>query len=363
MISASDRRKAVELIKEAHVNGARLFRACQVLEISIRTYQRWTQGGDLKEDGRPGAHRQSPSNRLKSSERNRVLAIANSPEYGSMPPAQIVANLADKGIYLASESSFYRILRENNQLHHRGRMARRTSHRPTTHGATGPNQLWSWDISWLPSEIRGKWHRLYLIVDIFSRFIVGWEVWEKETSEHAQTLIKRTCFKEGIRTDHQPLVLHSDNGSPMKAATFKATLEKLGITRSYSRPRVSNDNPYSESLFRTLKYRPAFPSQGFGSLQEAREWVQSFVYWYNEIHRHKALRFVTPGQRHRKEAKHILSQRREVFERAKSKTPERWGAREIRDLSLPDIVFLNPDNQDRTASECAAETQETRHVS
>ncbi|EFC90417.1 Integrase catalytic region [Dethiosulfovibrio peptidovorans DSM 11002] len=311
MISASDRRKAVELIKEAHANGARLFRACQVLEISIRTYQRWTQGGDLKEDGRPGAHRQSPSNRLKSSERNRVLAIANSPDYGSMPPAQIVANLADKGIYLASESSFYRIL----------------------------------------------------IVDIFSRFIVGWEVWEKETSEHAQTLIKRTCFKEGIRTDHQPLVLHSDNGSPMKAATFKATLEKLGITRSYSRPRVSNDNPYSESLFRTLKYRPAFPYQGFRSLQEAREWVQSFVYWYNEIHRHKALRFVTPGQRHRKEAKHILVQRREVFERAKSKTPERWGAREIRDLSLPDIVFLNPDNQDRTAYECAAETQETRHVS
>ena len=364
MISVPDRRKAVQLIEEAQRNGARLNPACRELGLSIRTYERWTQGDEVKADTRPNAKRPAPGNRLGKSEKDLILAVANSPKYRSMPPAQIVADLADWGMYLASESTFYRVLKEKNQLHHRGRMAAPTKRRfPTTHMATEPNQLWSWDITWLGAEIRGKYYYLYLIVDIFSRYITGWEVWGEESADHAEILIKRTCFKEQTWKNETPLVLHSDNGSPMKAATFKATLEKLEITSSYSRPRVSNDNAYSESLFRTLKYRPAFPVDGFASLEEAREWVQKFVFWYNEIHRHRAIKFVTPGQRHRGEAEEILKNRRQVFEEARQKNPERWGSREIRDLSLPEVVCLNPEKEEYALNSNSLEPQEMRQVS
>jgi transposase InsO family protein len=364
MISGPDRRYAVSLIEEARRSGARLSLACEVLGLSVRTYQRWTQGDRIREDRRPEASRPEPCNRLSEAERQLLLTVANSPKYRSMPPAQIVADLADFKVYLASESTFYRVLRESNQLHHRGRSAAPTKGRfPTTHWATEPNELWCWDITYLPAEIRGKYFYLYLVVDIFSRFIVGWEVWSEESAANAETLIKRTCFKEQVRTDRKPLVLHSDNGSPMKAATFRATLEKLGITSSYSRPRVSNDNAYAESLFRTLKYRPTFPTGGFANLQEAREWVQGFVHWYNEIHRHRALKFVTPGQRHRGEALEILEARQQVFEEARQQNPSRWGSRKIRDMSLPEAVCLNPDKQENAAVASSLEPRKMRQVS
>ena len=239
-------------------------------------------------------------------ERKAILAICNAPEHAELPPSQIVPRLADEGIYLASESSFYRVLREVDQLHHRGRskvpQARKT---PTTHIAEAPNQVWSWDISYLPSWVRGRFFYLYLIIDIYSRKIVGWEVHEREGSEEAAALVQRSVIAE--HCFRRPLVLHADNGSPMKSQTMQAKLYDLGIIPSHSRPRVSNDNPYSESLFRTLKYCPRWPSEGFESLESARKWTERFVAWYNEEHRHSQIRFVTPAQRHRGEDITILA--------------------------------------------------------
>ena len=180
-----------------------------------------------------------------------MLEVANAPEHASRPPAQIVAALADKGEWLASESTIYRVLRDKRQQHHRGRAKNPVHRPPASHSATAPNQVWTWDITWLKSPVRGKYYHLYMIVDIFSRYIVGWEVHEEETGECARELITKAYLKQALWRSDSPLVLHSDNGTPMKASTFRATLERLGISNSYSRPRTSDDNAYSESLFRT----------------------------------------------------------------------------------------------------------------
>ena len=255
MISTPDRRNAVALIDEAVNSGARRPKACAELGISDRTYRRWTAEGEVTVDQRPFVERPTPANALSDEERQAVLDVCNEPEFASLPPSQIVPRLADRGVYLASEATVYRLLRAAGQAEHRGRAkapVRRA--KPTGHKATGPCQVWTWDISWLPGPIRGLFFHLYLIVDIYSRKIVGWEVYESETAEHAAALVRRAVLAEGCITS--PLVLHADNGSPMKGATMTATLEALGILASFSRPRVSNDNPFSEALFRTCKYRP-----------------------------------------------------------------------------------------------------------
>ena len=179
-----------------------------------------------------------------------------------------------------------------------------------------------------------------MMLDIFSRYIVGWEVWEEQLAEHSATLIKKASLLQNI-SEKTVLVLHSDNGSPMKGSTMLATLERLGITPSFSRPRVSNDNPYSESLFKTLKYRPNFDLDGFTSLQAAREWCTTFVKWYNTMHRHSGIKFLTPSQRHYGEWEDIVQSRISTLEAAKAAHPERWKGRKIRNWSPEPEVFLN----------------------
>lgn len=344
MISAPDRCNAVKLIQEAIDAGASAKKACQTLKISQRTYHRWIQEGDVKADGRLYASRSAPANKLTQEERQSVIDICNQEAYQSLPPSRIVPMLADKGLYIASESSFYRILSDVDQLHHRGKaQAPRQIARPKSYRATAPNQVWSWDITYLASTIVGLFFRLYLIMDIYSRKIVGWEIHENETSEHASALIRKACLSEGVI--QRDLVLHSDNGSPMKGATMLATLQKLGIIPSFSRPAVSNDNPYSESLFGTMKYTPAYPEKPFADLKEAREWVYRFVQWYNEEHLHSGICFVTPAQRHRGEDAEILTKRKQVYEAAKSRNPARWTG-ETRNWLPVDEVWLNPDKPD-----------------
>jgi len=344
MINAPDRRRTVELIEEAVDAGASPKKACEVLEISPRTYKRWTQEGEVKADGRPTAERPEPANKLTPDERQQVLDICNEEAWQSLPPSQIVPVLADEGIYIASESSFYRILKEADQLHHRGRaqVPKKVS-KPRSYKATGPNQVWSWDITFLATTILGTFFRLYLIMDIYSRKIVGWEIHENETADHAALLIRKACLAEGISNDS--LVLHSDNGSPMKGATMLATLQRLGIVPSFSRPSVSNDNPYSESLFGTMKYTPAYPSKPFESLDAAREWVSEFVHWYNEEHRHSGIQFVTPAQRHSGAEQAILANREIVYEAAKQRNPERWSCG-TRNWEPTGEVWLNPEKSE-----------------
>jgi putative transposase len=324
--------------------GATRKQACEELQLSLRTYWRWHVGEEVKADGRPGAERPEPANKLSEQEREKILQTCNEPAYRSLPPSQIVPRLADESIYLGSESSFYRVLREADQLHHRGRsQAARKRSKPQGYKASGPNQVWSWDITYLAATIVGMFYRLYLVMDIYSRKIVGWEVHENETAEHASVVIRKACLAQGV--SERGLVLHSDNGSPMKGATMLATLQRLGVVPSFSRPSVSNDNPYSESLFGTLKYTPAYPTKPFESLEGARQWVHEFVQWYNHEHRHSAIQFVTPAERHRGDDEAILAKRQTVYEAAKRRNPERWSGK-TRNWEPAGEVWLNPENSE-----------------
>ena len=258
------------LIETAVEAGARRGAACQLLGLSVRTVERWRAAPD-EDDARHGPHDQ-PANALTPVERRTILAVVTSAAYCDVSPHQIVPRLADTGRYLASESTMYRILLARRHCSSTVAAPRRPSaSRRRTHVATGPHQLWSWDLTDLETPVRGVFDYLYLRLDVWSRKIVGWAVQDVESAEHAAALFRATCAAQQV--DPRGLVLHADNGGPMKGATMVATLERLGVLASYSRPSVSNDNAYSESLFRTLKYCPAIrrsrlriaPRRGRGS--------------------------------------------------------------------------------------------------
>jgi len=298
-------------------------------------------------DGRKAASRNRvPANKLTETERAKLLETANQQKFANLPPSQIVPKLADEGIFLASESTIYRVLRAEKQLAHRGRAKAAAKKRPEPFVATEPNQLWSWDITYMGTTVKGLFFYLYLIMDVFSRKIVGWEVYAEESAEHASKTLRKAYLREGIAG--RLLVLHSDNGSPMKGATMLGTMQNLGVMPSFSRPSVSNDNPYSESLFKTVKYHPGLPEKPFDTLEEARLWVAGFQQWYNEEHQHSAIKFVTPGQRHRGEDKEILSKRVVVYAMAKAANPKRWSGL-CRNWSRPTEVSLNPN---KSAQSC-----------
>ena len=343
MICVEERRNLAAGIEQAQASGARLDRACEVVGIDARTLQRWkADDGFQRGDRRPATARPKPPHALTDQERARILAVANEPRFAEMPPARIVPMLADEGCYLASESSFHRVLKAQGQLRHRGRArAPQASRRPTTHIATAPGQLWCWDITWLPSRVTGRWFYLYLILDVYSRKIVAHEVHEAESAEHAAHLVKRAALAEGMPMNHQR-VLHGDNGIVLKATTVLAMLHWLGIEPSYSRPRVSDDNAFVESLFRTAKYRPGYPSSGFESLQSARVWAAEFVQWYNHEHRHSALRYVAPAQRHNGEDRALMASRHALYQRARERHPQRWSGA-TRDWTPIGAVTLNPE--------------------
>ncbi|MEC5159771.1 putative transposase [Janthinobacterium sp. CG_S6] len=341
MTDLPQRDQVMALVAEAVGAGASQWRACEVIALSERTLQRWQNDKAEGACDRRPTRVQTPKNRLSELERQRVLAIANSPQFGHLPPSQIVPRLVDQGEYVASESTFYRVLKAANQLKHRGaEKPAKPRHKPRALVATAPGQLFSWDITYLPTPVRGIYFYLYLFMDIFSRKIVGWQVYETESSELASEVMRDICVRENIAP--KQVVLHSDNGSPMKGATMLATLQKLGVVPSFSRPACSNDNPFSESLFKTLKYRPAYPQGAFESLMVARQWIGTFVRWYNEEHRHSAIQFVTPAQRHAGLDGALLVKRAEVYEAAKAKRPERWSGA-TRSWAPVTTVHLNPE--------------------
>jgi transposase InsO family protein len=344
MIALAERQHIVSWIEEASLAGARRAKACALLGITLRTLQRWRQSGEVAEDGRRALYG-IPPNKLSDQERQGVLAMANSAEFAALPPSQIVPILAERGQYPASEATFYRILREAKQLQHR-QASRPASdcRKPKALKATAPNQLYSWDITYLPTSVKGVFFYLYLFMDVYSRKIVGWQVYERESSEWAADMVRDIVPREGIPC--QQVTLHSDNGGPMKGATMLATLQTLGILPSFSRPAVSNDNPYSEALFKTLKYRPDYPARPFADLTQARRWVTGFVDWYNHQHRHSAIQFVTPNQRHTGQDRAILKQRKTVYEAAKKQRPERWRG-ETRELGsgMPGPFESRPEEQ------------------
>lgn len=348
-MSLGDRKHLSSLIEEAVSSGARRSECCKVLEFSVRTLQRWKKDPE-KCDSRKGPL--TPSlKQLTKLERDEVIAVATSVTYRDLPPAQIVPRLADLGIYLASESSFYRILKSQSLLAHRSNARPKRNFKPVAAIATAPNRVWSWDITYLKSPIRGQYFFLYMIMDIFSRMIVGSEVYLVESSDFASALIADAAKRQAIKQCQ--LILHSDNGGPMKGATMLATLQKLGVVPSFSRPKVSDDNPFSESLFKTLKYRPSYPDGAFKDLAEARVWVERFVSWYNNEHRHSEICYVTPTSKHEGLDVGILSARARLYEEAKTKHPARW-SKDTRNWKPTTEVYLNPTKQMRDASKGAS---------
>ena len=290
MTRLEDRQTLVRDIAQAGAAGARLAPACALAGIHARTLQRWKIGnGAVCADRRPDADRRTPSHALSEAERARIIEVSNQPRFADAPPARIVPALADEGVYIASESSFHRVLRAHGQMHRRGRARPpRASRPPTTHIASRPGDVWCWDVTFLPAQIQGRWFYLYLILDLFSRKIVGFEVHATDSAEHAAHLARRTALAEGVHAGTVKPVLHGDNGATLKATTVLAMLQWLGIKPSYSRPRVSDDNAYAEALFRTAKYRPDFPLNRFADLNAARQWAVRFVQWYNHEH-HSAM--------------------------------------------------------------------------
>jgi putative transposase len=340
-----ERTNVCTLINEAVSSGALKDQACDILGYDIRTLQRWDK--NLEGDKRK-TREHIPNNALSSAERENIIFYSCSERFVNMTPCEIVPTLAEEGLYIGSESTFYRVLKAENMLHHRfdtkPRIAR---HHPRELEATGPTQVWSWDITYLPTYIKGQYFYLYLIEDIWSRMIVGWKIHNEENSE----LAAKMMIEIGKTTDLKGLYLHSDNGSPMKGATMLSTLQRLQVIPSFSRPSVSNDNPYSESLFKTLKYDVKYPER-FETLGEANIWMKGFVDWYNNVHLHSGIGYVTPSQRHNGKDKAIFEARKKTYEAAKNKNPERW-SRGCKKWKWEESVVLNP-NIFKTLEEKAA---------
>ena len=326
----------MNLIEEAHDKGARYFKACEVAEISIRTLQRWKTKEGFK-DKRKGSQKRVVR-KVPEDIKEEIIEVCNSAEYRDLNPHQIVPLLLNKGRYLASESTFYRMLKVEDLLHHRSNSrVKKNRSKPPERKAIGPNQVWCWDITWLHRTILGLFYYAYVIIDIFDRSIVGWSVQENESEIHSRELFERISAGRNICFDF----LHSDNGNPMRGVSLLALLSELNVEVSFSRPRVSNDNPFIESFFKTLKYHSSYPLR-FDDIQSARLWMADFVSWYNMQHLHSSLGFVTPNQLRTGEAKTIFNKRNEVMAQAKIDYPERWGSRETKLWKAPESTVLNP---------------------
>jgi putative transposase len=295
--------------------------------------QRWKKN---PEDLRRGP-REHPR-KLSESEAHEAIKTACEEGFYDLSPARIVAKLADGGRYIASESSIYRLLRKEDLLAHRSRAKEPVRRDPVETIASKPNEVWAWDITNLRTYTAGYFYKLYLFEDLYSRKITGWDVLETAIDGDALPILQRALRAEKITGEN--LRIHSDNGTPMRGANMLSTLLGLGVKPSFSRPSVSNDNAHVESLFRTMKYAPAYPTKPFASIESARKWVKSFVSWYNDS-MHSGLSYVTPNQRHNGEDEKILKKRREVYLLAQKKNPIRW-SKGIRSWDPPPLARLNP---------------------
>ena len=333
-------------MREAAASGATRAASAEILDVNVRTLERWEKKSDV-EDARAGPVTPAVHS-LSEEEKRMIIEVSNSVPYRDLSPWKIVAKLADLGRYLASESSIYRILNAADLLKHRSKNRPSERKRPKDLIARKPNCVWSWDITYMKSSIKGMYYYLYLTMDVFSRYIVGWIVEEAESAEHAARLITRACLEQSVVASS--LTLHADNGGPMKGATMLSTLQKLKVVPSFSRPSVSDDNPYSESLFKTLKYRPSYPDGAFASLTEARTWVEKFVHWYNTEHLHSGIRFITPESKHLGLDREILKQRHDVYTKARLKNPLRWSGK-TRNWSVIEEVRLNPGKEKKSDDE------------
>ena len=309
--------------------------ACNALCLPRATYYRWCLPKQ-KKDPKP---KRKPPSALSEQERQRVLQILNSSEYVDMAPYEVFPSLLDQGTYLCSIRTMYRILDEESLVKERRNQLSRPKYRRPELLAVKPNQLWTWDITKLKGPSPWTYFQLYVIIDVYSRYIPGWLIAFNESSELASRLISETCKKQEIEADQ--LVIHADNGPSMTSKTVSQLLTDLSVTRSHSRPYRSNDNPYSESHFKTLKYRPDFPGR-FGSIEEARLYCQNFFHWYNTQHYHSGISLLHPKDVHEGRTQEILDFRNQVRLDAYLSNPERFGNKPPKPYKPQPAVWINP---------------------
>ena len=308
-------------------------RACEVLNVPRSRVYRERQ---------PARERQAhpaPAHALSPAEREQVRAVLNSERFMDCAPRQVFAALLDEGTYLCHWRTMYRILSAHNEVRERRRLRRPPVYKKPELLATAPHQVWSWDITYLRGEAKWIHYPLYTVLDIFSRYVVGWMIAEVESSELAKQLIAETARKQGIQPDQ--LTLHADNGSPMKGKPLSQLLLDLGITRSHSRPHTSDDNPFSEAQFKTMKYHPHYPDR-FGSIDHARQWARGFFDWYNDDFYHSGLNLLTPASVHYGEAHTIQQQRQAVMVAAYAAHPARFAGGIPQVKGVPNVVWINP---------------------
>jgi putative transposase len=306
--------------------------ACELLGVPRSSYYRAQQP---KREPKP---RPKPKNALTQEERDQVRQTLNSERFQDSAPRQVYATLLDEGTYLCDWRTMYRVLDSYKEVKERRNQLRHPSYTKPELLATGPNQLWSWDITKLKGPAKWTYYYLYTILDVFSRYVTGWLIAERESAALAKHLIAESCSKQQIQRDQ--LTLHADRGSAMIARSMAHLLADLGVTKTHSRPHVSNDNPYSESQFKTMKYRPGFPER-FGSIQDARAWVRLFFQWYNNEHHHSGLGLLTPVMVHYGRAQAVFDQRQQVLQAAYAAHPERFARGEPKPPSLPTEVWIN----------------------
>lgn len=310
-------------------------RACDSLAVPrCQVYRARQPRGD-----KPAAARPPAARALSVAEKTVVRDTLNSDRFADQAPREVYATLLDEQRYLCSVASMYRVLRENQEIRERRNQLRHPAYAKPELLATGPRQVWSWDITKLLGPVKWTYFFLYVLLDIFSRYIVGWLIAERESADLAQVLLAETCQREHIAPDQ--LTLHADNGGPMTAKPLAHLLADLGVVKSHSRPHVANDNPFSEAQFKTLKYHPTFPNR-FGSPAEARAWFRPFVQWYNWEHHHSGLGLLTPGVVHSGQAQHVQAQRQQVLQQAYLTHPERFVRGRPQPPALPTAVWINP---------------------
>ena len=327
--------RTVELIDEAVESGAIRANACNMMDIDLRTYWRWKN--NPLGDKRKGAVKSIPR-KLTEQEHTAIIDLFCNYENKDKTPYELYfALLEEDKRYIASISTIYRVLREANQLHHRGNCKPRKKHsQPPEVVATGPNQVWCWDITWLPTEVKGIFLYAYMIIDIWDKSIVGWEIHDHENEQLARELFLRMQVKYNLHGIH----LHSDNGNPMKGMSLLAFLYSMKVSVSRSRPGVSNDNPFIESFFKTLKYSVCYPGK-FRSIEHARTWMADFVDWYNNKHRHSGLDYLTPYQMRSGKQHELFTTRNKVIMAAYKDHPERW-SNAPKQWEDAHTVYLNP---------------------
>lgn len=312
-------------------------RACASIDLPRSTYYRWRQA-----DAHPVKENQprpTPPRALSQREKETVETVLNSERFYDSPPRQVYATLLDEGTYYCSWRTMYRLLAEKGQVRERrNQLTHPMTIRPQL-VATAPNQLWSWDITKLKGPVPWTFYYLYVVLDVFSRYVVGWLLAARETAVLAEQLLAESCARQGVAQDQ--LTIHADRGPSMRSKTVALLLADLGVTKSHSRPRVPDDNPFSEAQFKTMKYRPDYPDR-FGSLAAARQWAREFFRWYNQDHYHSALGLMTPAMVHAGLADTITSQRQAVLSAAYAAHPERFVKGQPTALSLPAEVWINP---------------------